>query len=47
MNLIKLSQSLLESGDTSGTIDNINRYLKKNKQSKEAYLLRAVFIVGN
>ncbi len=33
---------LLESGDTSGAIDNINSYLKKNKQSKEAYLLRAV-----
>ena len=33
---------LLESGDSSGAINAVNKYLEKNKNSKEAYLLRAV-----
>ncbi len=33
---------LLESGDSSGAINAINKYLEKNTNSKESYLLRAV-----
>ena len=33
---------LLESGDSSGAINAVNKYLEKNTNSKEAYLLRAI-----
>ena len=33
---------LLESGDSSGAINAVNKYLEKNTSSKEAYFLRAV-----